>query len=107
MSKDFKRRDSSKLKRLGDKWRRPKSRRNWTRVKARGRPRIVEKGYRTPKSSRGRIDGKLPVLIHSINELEKINSQDNIVIIGGDVGAKKRKLIVEECNKRGIKVYNL
>jgi large subunit ribosomal protein L32e len=106
MSKEFKRRDTSKLKRLGDKWRRPKSRRNWMRLKTRGKPPIVQVGYRTPKEERYKINNKVPIRVFSLNDLENVNKEKNIVIIGGTVGKKKRAEILKACAEKGIEVYN-
>ncbi len=107
MSKRFKRRDASKLKRLGDKWRRPKSRRNWMRLKTRGKPPVVQVGYRTPKDKRNKVNNKIPVRVFSVKDLDNLNKDKNIVIIGGSVGKKKREEIIKTCKEKGLEVYNL
>ena len=85
--KIFLRRNTRDYLRLGrirpklQKWRRPKGRDNKMRLKEKGRPRVVEVGYRTSENERGKINGKIPIMVNNIKDLHKIG-KDNIVMLG-------------------------
>lgn len=87
------------------KWRKPRGRHNKIREKRKGKPRKVEIGYRKNKKERGKIKGKIPIIIKNVKELENINKDENIIIIG-KVGKKKKKEILEIAEKKGIEILN-
>ncbi|HEX32858.1 MAG TPA: 50S ribosomal protein L32e [Candidatus Aenigmarchaeota archaeon] len=94
-------------KKLGEKWRRPKA---WHHNKARKRVGtklwLVRIGYRSPKSERYRHpSGLYEVIVHNVNELKNVNPKTHCVRIA-KIGKKKKKLIVGEAKKLGIKVLN-
>jgi len=110
MVSKFLRRDSSRHSKLGhlrkklQKWRRPTGRDNKMREKRRGYPKVVSIGYSKDKSLRGTIDGKKPVVVKNIKELEM--AKDKLVVIG-NVGKKKKIEIVKKAKEKGIKIYNV
>ncbi|MCL5009380.1 MAG: hypothetical protein M1433_00120 [Candidatus Parvarchaeota archaeon] len=102
---EFIKRDARKLKRVGMSWRKPRGRKNKTKVGKRGHRKMPSKGFRSPISERYRIGGKLPMVIHSLSELDMVGL-DNNVIIAGSVGAFKRAKILDACKSKNIKVVN-
>ncbi len=102
----FTKRDSSKLKRLGSSWRKPRGKKNRTRLGHKGHAPIPSKGFRSSSSSRFKIDGLQPVLVRSMMDIAGIEKDKNIAIIASSVGNLKRKWILDECNKKGIRVLN-
>lgn len=101
----FTKKDASKLKRVGMSWRRPRGRKNKTKVGKKGHRPVPAKGFRTSLDSRYKIGGKIPVLIYNTSQLEKLN-ESNTVIIASAVGAKNRSKILEACRSKGLKVVN-
>lgn len=93
------------MKRVGDSWRKPRGRKNKTKVGKKGHKKMPSKGFRSPSSTRYRIAGKIPVMIHTPSELDKVGI-DNVVIIAGAVGALKRANILAACKSKNIKVVN-
>ena len=99
------------IKRLGEKWRKPKGRQSKLRKQVKGRPKLPKIGFRTPKEERGliKIGEKLmrPVMIRNIKDLKKVNPKEEIGIVASSVGKKKRNEIAKEAEKLGIRLLNL
>ncbi|MBS3099962.1 50S ribosomal protein L32e [Candidatus Pacearchaeota archaeon] len=107
----FLRRNTTKYLRLGkrrkklQKWTSPRGRDNKMRIMRKGYPAIVRVGYKNEITSRGLIEGKIPVVVRNVSELLQI-SDNNIAVIGR-VGAKKRKEIAKAIKEKNIPVANL
>ena len=86
-------------------WRRAKGRHAKIREKRKGYATSPSVGFRTPKSERGRIGGKIPVIINNINEIEVIKN-DNIAVISSRVGALKKAEIAQKAVELNIKFLN-
>lgn len=86
-------------------WKRPAGRDNKMREKRRGYPVIVSIGYGTEKQERGMIEGKKPVKIMTIKDLEKMKK--NEIGILGKLGKKKTLEIAKIAEKSGAKFSNL
>jgi large subunit ribosomal protein L32e len=86
-------------------WRRPSGRDNKMREKRRGYPVVVSIGYGSKKQEKGLIDGKKPVKIMTIKDLEKIKK--NEIGLLGKIGNKKRLEIAKLSEEKGIKIVNL
>lgn len=103
----FRRQEWFRMKRLGEKWRKPRGEHSKLRrhIKARGSiPRI---GYGSPKEVRGlNKDGYREVIVKNIKDLEKINKKEEIAIIASTVGKKKRLELLEYAYKNNIRVGN-
>ena len=96
------------LKRIKDSWRKPRGRRNKVRLKLKGRQPMVETGYGSPRAVRGLLrNGLRPVLVHNVEELMKINKEEECAIIAGTVGKKKRLQIIKKAQEMGIVIANL
>ena len=102
---EFIKHDARKLKRVGTSWRKPTGKKNKTKVGKKGHKKMPSKGFISPSITRGRIAGRIPVRVFSINEINALN-EENAVIIGSSVGYLKRKLIYEKCKEKKIMVLN-
>lgn len=107
----FLRRDLRRYLKFGSKrkkmraWRKPKGRDNKMREKKRGYPAVVSIGYCNEKKLKGKIEGKMPILINNIKDLEKI--EKNQIAILGKIGKKKKMDIAKRADEKKIEIYNL
>ncbi len=79
------------IKRLGEKWRRPRGRQNKLRLEKKGKGKRVKIGFGSPKSERKKI-----IRIFSKKDIEnlknlKLDPKNNIILIASSVGKKKRE----------------
>jgi large subunit ribosomal protein L32e len=96
------------LRRIDDKWRRPRGRHSKLRHQAAGHRKKVKPGFRTDKAVRGLDNsGLVPVIIHSLNHIPLLNKSVHGAIVGSSVGKRKKLLLLAELKKHGIKVLNL
>jgi len=93
-------RQKSKLK-----YKRAKGRHNKTRQKWRGRPVMVEVGYKNKTETRGLINNKTSILINNLQDLKKV-TKENVIIIG-KIGNKLKIEIAKEIQKLNLEVLNL
>jgi large subunit ribosomal protein L32e len=98
--------DANKLKKIGMSWRKPRGRKNKTKVGKKGHKPLPSKGFRSRTSTRYSIAGKTPVLVYTPSQIERLNGDDVIVIIARTVGSFKRVKILEACKSKNIKVLN-
>lgn len=111
MSKEFLKRGWKRYSRLGRKrkkirvWRRAAGRQNKMRERKRGYANIVSIGYGRKKATRGKVQDKNPVMVHNINDLEKIKKNEIVII--ANVGKKKKMEIVKKANEMKLSVQNL
>ena len=87
------------------RWKKPTGRDNNMREKKRGYSPVVSIGYRSNKDERGKINGKMPLIVKNVNDLESIK-ENNIAVIAG-VGKKKKIEIAEKAKAKGIEIANL
>ncbi len=89
------------------RWRKPKGNDNKMRLKRKGYPPIVEIGYRGPRRVRGyHPSGLIPVVVHSVNELEELDPNKHIIYIGATVGLRKRSLLMKTALDKGFRIAN-
>ncbi len=97
------------LKKLGDKWKKPKGRHSKLRHEKKGRWAVPKVGYGRASKERGTIIFKsqqvMPVLIRNMKELENVGKSE-AAVIASSVGARKTLMIITEAEKRGIKIIN-
>lgn len=99
--------ESWRLDRVKDHWRKPKGIDNKMRQNRKGWPRSVNVGWMSPKAVRGlHPSGMEEVAIYNVGDLTIIDPETQVARIGGSVGAKKRNNILEEADRRGIRVLN-
>jgi len=98
------------LKRLGEKWRRPRGTQSKLRKEVAGRRR-VKVGYGTPKVIRGKVlvgnERKSVVYVTCIADLAKVDKNKDVVIISSRIGKKKYIEILKRAQELGIKIYNV
>jgi len=87
------------------KYKRATGRHNKTRQKWRSRPPMVEIGYKNQCNERGLVNGKKPISVFNLADLEKAG-KENIIILG-KIGAKNKIQIAREIEKRKLDVFNL
>lgn len=94
------------LVRLGDHWRKPKSRTNKVRRKLKGKKPVPMVGYGSSKKEKYvHPSGILEVLVSNINQIKETDK--NICVrISGSVGNRKKIEIVKIAKERGLKVLN-
>lgn len=96
------------LKRKKDSWRKPHGIHNKIRKRLKGKPAMVETGYGSPKEVKGLLpNGKKPVLIHNVKELENVNKEKEVAIIASTVGKRKRLEIIKRAQEIGVEVWNI
>ncbi len=87
------------------KYRRAKGRHNKTRQKWRSRPPMVEIGYKNQANQRHLIEGKMPIRVFNLNDMQKV-SKNNVVIIA-NVGEKKKIEMINFAHKNKMEVLNV
>jgi large subunit ribosomal protein L32e len=103
----FERPESWRYVRITKNWRKPKGIDNKTRQKRRGWPASPNVGYGSPKAVRDlHPSGMEEVAVFNVGDLAIIDPETQVARIGGSVGARKRSRIVEEAQKREIRVLN-
>jgi len=107
----FRNPDSHHYSRLGRgrkkmlRWKKPDGRHNKLRQGLKSRGPYVQVGYGSPKSIKGKVKGKLPILVRNFKDFEKA-TKENIIIIG-KIGMKKRNEIIKKAQEKGIEIRNL
>lgn len=100
----FHRRNTTAYLRLGKKrkklrkWRKPMGRHSKTREKRKGYPKKVEIGYKNNKKTRK----FLPVL-NNLKELENFKEKEAIL---GNIGNKKKQIMIEKAKQLNIVFVN-
>jgi len=105
---NFVRPESWRYIRIKENWRRPRGLDHKVRLKYDGWPPGVNVGYRSPKATRGlHPSGYEEVLVHTAEELAKINPKTQVIRIAHTVGKRKRARILTEAKKKKIGVLNV
>ncbi len=103
----FMRQEFHKLKRLGQKWRRPRGIDSKRQDGQKSKGAVPAIGYGKTLSVRGiHPSGYYPVLVGNPEELEAIKSDKEAAIISASVGRKKRNLIIKQANELNIAILN-
>jgi len=103
----FRRQESWRYKRVKENWRKARGIDSKMRRKVKGWPRSPSVGYRGPKNARYlHPSGFVEVLVHNVDELEKIDPKTQAIRIAHTVGAKKRIEISNRAEGKGARVLN-
>jgi large subunit ribosomal protein L32e len=103
----FIRQESWRYDRLAENWRKPKGKDNKMRKQKAGVPAIVKIGYRGPKVARGlHPSGYNDIVVFNVSDLAGLDPKKDAIRMGRTVGMRKRKAIVEEAAKLGLKMLN-
>ena len=87
------------------KYRKAKGGENKMRLKMKGHLRNVSVGFRSNKKTRGLVNGLMPVVISSVEELKKLKKNEAGIV--AKIGNKKRIEIAEYALKNNIRLMNL
>lgn len=103
----FRRQEWFRYVRLGDSWRKPRGLHSKARRNIKYRAPKVSKGYRGPKTVRGRHpSGFEDVLVFNSADLEALNPKKQAARIGHTVGTRKRMQIKKKADELGIRILN-
>jgi large subunit ribosomal protein L32e len=103
----FRRQEWFQVKRLGEKWRKPRGLDSKMRLCKKGKPAMPSIGYRSPKEVRGlHPSGLVEVMVRNPKELEKIDPKRHVARIASAVGRRKRSAIIKRAQELKIKVVN-
>ncbi len=101
----FHRQGNKFLKRVKNKWRRPKGRQSKMRKHEKGKSRLVCVGCRSPKNERGmHPSGFKEKMVYNLMDLKDVNGK--AIRISGTVGNKKKIDIVTKARELKIKILN-
>ncbi len=104
----FRRVESWRYKRVKDSWRKARGIDSKTREKRKSGVKSPTIGYRGPKKVRGlHPSGYIEVLIFTFDDLKNLNKNKHALKISGKLGAKKRIVLTDYCQRRGFKILNL
>ncbi|MFC5135613.1 MULTISPECIES: 50S ribosomal protein L32e [Haloferacaceae] len=103
----FNRQDYHKKKRIPTSWRKPRGGLSKQRRRMKAKGPVVEAGFRSPTASRDlHPSGFEEVRVHNTDDLEGVDGDTQAVRIASKVGGRKRELIEDEAEERGIRVLN-
>ena len=103
----FIRQESWRYKRVKPSWRRPRGKTSKMRREQRGWPKTVAVGYKVAKRVRGlHPSGFREILIHRLEDLEKIDVNAQVARIAATVGERKRIAILERAKALNIRILN-
>jgi len=103
----FRRQESWRYKRVKENWRKARGIDNKMRMKLKGWPRTPTIGYRGPKNARYlHPSGFVEVLVHNVDDIEKIDPKTQAIRIAHTIGAKKRIEISTRADEKGVRILN-
>ena len=103
----FIRQESWRYDRLAENWRKPKGKDNKMRKQKAGVPATVKVGYRGPKVARGlHPSGYTDNIVYRVSDLSGLDKKKDAVRMAHTVGTRKRKEIIAQATKMGLKVLN-
>ncbi len=103
----FRRQEWFRKKGLGKKWRKPRGLHSKLRRHKKTRGALPSPGYGSPAEVRGlNKQGLREVIVNNLEDIQKINSSEEIAIIASTVGKKKKIEIMEFAINNNIKVGN-
>ena len=90
------------------RWRRPRGKHSPMREYHKGRGVRPHPGFGSPAAVRGLVlDGKVPVLVSNVSELEGLDKSKVAVIVSGRVGMRKKMAILRVLSEKGLSVLNV
>ena len=103
----FGRQGANYLKKVEDKWRRPRGLHSKLKLKQKSKGAMPKIGYGAPRSTKGlHPSGLREVYIQNLNDLKKIDNKTDAGRISAQIGKKKKMLIVEKAKEWNIKILN-
>ncbi|MEM4282348.1 MAG: eL32 family ribosomal protein [Candidatus Woesearchaeota archaeon] len=104
---EFVRQDFGKKLRLAKTWRKPKGLHSKLRHHIKGQGRKPEPGWGSPSEVKGLQNDLIPVLVHNIQEIDRLEPKRHGAVIASSVGIKKKIEIVKVALQRNITLLNL
>lgn len=102
----FRMQDAHKMKRLKQRWRRPRGKDSKMRRHLIGYNEFPSHGYSSPRAIRGKLNGLDPVIVANVNELGAINPQLQIAVLSSGVGMKTRLALLKIASEKNIRIFN-
>ncbi len=105
---EFIRQDNPKRMKLNYKWRKPKGIHSKIRHHFKGRRKMPSPGYKSPMEVRGLHSSGLKIVrVSSLEDISKIKSGAEGIIISKSVGSKKRLGLLKKAKELNISILNL
>ncbi len=103
----FKRQENWRKPSIGKAWRRPKGRHSKLRMGEKARGTVPSPGFRSPADVRGlnRL-GYREIRVSSLRDMESLNPREEMAVISGTVGKRKREALLKLASERKIHVAN-
>lgn len=103
----FKRQEGFRHVKLKDSWRRPRGKHSKLRKQEKARGSIPKAGYGSPSDVRGlNRMGYREVRVSTLKELEAIDPKEEMAVISGTVGKKRREELVKAASERKLHISN-
>ena len=104
----FLQQDGHKKARLSKTWRKPRGRHSKIRLRLRGYKRMPKVGWGSPTAVKGlHQTGLEGVLVYNIGDVNEIDAQKQGMIIGRQVGAKKKLGIIQAAQAKNITLLEI
>lgn len=88
-------------------WRKPRGKYSKQHMKIKGKGARPTPGFSQPRKIRGlHPSGYAEVIVRNIEELKGVDPKKQAVRIASSVGKLKRKKIIDEARKEGLKILN-
>jgi len=105
---NFLREDHQKRACIPLPWRRPRGIHSKMRHRFAGHRALVHPGYGSPREAFGLSpSGYEQVVVHTLNELGKLNAKTQGAILGGTLGQPKRIALLTKAKQLGVRVLNV
>ena len=104
---EFRRQEGYRHVKLRDTWRRPKGKHSKLRKHEKARGSRPKMGYGSPSDVRGlNRMGYREIMVSNLRDLESMDPREEMAVISGTVGRKKREEIVKAASEKKIHVSN-
>lgn len=103
----FKRQEGFKHVKLKDSWRRPRGKHSKLRKQEKARGSLPKAGYGSPSDVRGlNRMGYRDVRVSTLRELDAIDPKEEMAVISGTVGKKRREELIKLAAEKKVHVSN-
>lgn len=100
-------RQTNSIKRLKDKWVKPKGSQSKMRKEKAGKPAMPKVGRGTSRAWRGlHPSGSREFFVRNLNDLKRVNEKTEVIRISAAVGEKTREEILAKAKEMNLKVLN-
>jgi large subunit ribosomal protein L32e len=104
---DFLRPDYQKRACVPLRWRKPHGLHSKVRHRFAGHTAMPDPGFGSPKDVYGlHPSGLAPVLVHTLNELAKVNAKTQGAVLGSTLGVPRRMALLLKAKELGVRVLN-